>query len=223
MDRETAGQLAYDAYIYKVKPGLERGYEDPWDSLGEHERAAWRDAAAMAAQDQGRPLEENRNPYERGRAAYDAYATKSSGGSFVAHEMLPEWDQLDVQIREAWIAAAVEVAAEFLAPREFKFDIGDIVAIRAALAEADAGRTPRPLQILEQLRERCPGGEQLHYYVRAGKEIQRVLELELIAWGDDLTQAAIQRAREQSGVTFSQWWRQRPAEDKPTDQAEESE
>jgi hypothetical protein len=46
-----------------------------------------------------------------GQAAYEAYRLASAGNSLVGEQSLPEWDDQAPEIRAAWSAAAVAVAA----------------------------------------------------------------------------------------------------------------
>lgn len=41
-----------------------------------------------------------------GKIAYDAYREKASGVSLISGAMLPDWDDLNGSIQEAWTAAA---------------------------------------------------------------------------------------------------------------------
>ena len=44
-----------------------------------------------------------------GQTAYDAYVDRSGGKSLISDEDLPEWRDLQADIRAAWSAAAVAV------------------------------------------------------------------------------------------------------------------
>ena len=41
-----------------------------------------------------------------GKIAYDAYRADTGGKSLVSGAAIPEWEELDVRIRLAWVAAA---------------------------------------------------------------------------------------------------------------------
>lgn len=90
--------------------------------------------------------------------------------------------------------------------QEFQFAIGEIVALRVALAEASLGKTPVPFQVLEHRRQTCPGGEQLHYLLRWGKEHALFLELELVGWDSNETKAAIARGLDENDERARRRW-----------------
>jgi hypothetical protein len=48
-----------------------------------------------------------------GQIAYEAYSASAGGKSLVSGDTLPDWADLDPQIREAWRAAAEAVASRF--------------------------------------------------------------------------------------------------------------
>jgi hypothetical protein len=47
-----------------------------------------------------------------GKIAYDAYCEQTGGKSLITPDRLPAWEDLQVQIQEAWRAAADAVARE---------------------------------------------------------------------------------------------------------------
>jgi hypothetical protein len=49
-----------------------------------------------------------------GRKAFETYAKQSSGRSLVSGELLPAWAELPEAIRDAWCAAALEIAKQVL-------------------------------------------------------------------------------------------------------------
>ena len=89
---------------------------------------------------------------------------------------------------------------------EHKFAIGELVTTRVELAEADLGKSPRPYQVLEQRRQTCPGGEQLHYLLHVGDRQILFLEIELVNWYSDETKAAFARARDENDEHARRRW-----------------
>jgi len=74
--------------------------------------------------------------------------------------------------------------------QEFKFQLGDIVAIKSALAESACGRYPKAFQIMEQIVEVCPGGSQIYYAIRMDGFV-KIPEEQLILWSDAAVREAI--------------------------------
>ena len=80
--------------------------------------------------------------------------------------------------------------------KEFRFQLGDIVATKSALAESKCGRYPKAFQVIETFKQTCPGGVQLHYLLRVENSPIRILEEELVFWADPAVQSAIDTADE---------------------------
>lgn len=59
----------------------------------------------------------SRSELEMGKVAYEAYSLSTEGKSLVSGDRLPEWSDLAMPIRVAWIAAARAVATTVLAER----------------------------------------------------------------------------------------------------------
>lgn len=70
---------------------------------------------------------------------------------------------------------------------EFKFQIGELVYSKAALADCelfmDLGelQLPKAAMVIEQLTQTCPGGTQLRYSVALGGQVSNAHEIELLA------------------------------------------
>jgi len=79
--------------------------------------------------------------------------------------------------------------------RDCKFNLGDIVATKSALAESICGRYPKAFTILEQTVVTCPGGTQIYYLIRV-EELAKFAEEELVRWTDPAVPAAIDVANE---------------------------
>jgi len=78
---------------------------------------------------------------------------------------------------------------------EFKFQLGDIVAIKSALVESVCGRYPKPFQVMEQILQACSGGSQIYYAIRMDGFV-KIAEEELVLWSDPAVEGAIGAADE---------------------------
>lgn len=56
-------------------------------------------------------VEVNLTAEELGKVGYEAYCQHTGGKSVITHQSLPDWENLSVAIREAWMAAGKAVGA----------------------------------------------------------------------------------------------------------------